>query len=206
MPSPSANLFLALQNRYIRLDRTRTRVDQLFLRGKLTRFDIEQVYSGIYVEAFVSFERFLEDLFLGYVGGKVSMPTIKVKAKMSFPTAAITKDVVFGGKDYIDWIPYERTTERAAIFLKEGKPFSTLSKTQKEMLKELHRVRNALAHRSDHSVDIFTRLVLGTMSLSPQERKPAGFLRSVFRVSPKQTRLENYLFEMLTIAKELSEY
>jgi hypothetical protein len=206
MPSPSASLFSALQSRYVRLDRTRSRVDALFACGKLVRFDIEQVYSGIYVEAFVSFERFVEDLFLGYVSGRVTMPTLNVKARMSFPSSAIAEEVVFGGKDYIDWIPYERTTERAGIFFKDGKPFSTLTKTQKEMLKELHRVRNALAHRSDHSVSVFTRLVLGTMSLSPHERKPAGFLRSVFRVSPKQTRLENYLFEMLTIAKELSQY
>jgi hypothetical protein len=196
MPSPSAGLFLALQNRYVRLDRTRSRVDSLFSQGN----------SGIYVEAFVSFERFVEDLFLGYVAGKVSMPTRKVKAKMSFPSAAIAGEVVFGGNSYVDWIPYERTTDRAEIFFKDGKPFSTLTKPQKEMLKELHRLRNAMAHRSDHSIEVFTRLVLGSMSLSPHERKPAGFLRSILRVSPRQTRLENYLFEMLTIAKDLSQY
>lgn len=206
MASPSDGLFQALQNRYVRLDRTRSRVDTLFSQGKLVRFDIEQVYSGIYVEAFVSFERFVEELFLGYVSGKITTPTRDVKAKMSFPSAAIAEEVVFGGNRFVDWIPYEKTTERAEIFFKNGKPFSTLTKPQKDMLKELHRVRNALAHRSDHSVDLFTRLVLGSMPLSPHERKPAGFLRSILRVSPRQTRLENYLFEMLTIAKDLSHY
>lgn len=206
MATTSAQLFHTLQNRFIRLDRTRLRVDKIFAEGKIVRFDIEQVYSGIYVEAFVSFERFIEDLFLGYVVGKVSMPTSRVKAKMSFPSALVGEEVVFAGNSYVDWIPFERTTDRAQIFFKDGKPFSTLTKPQKEMLKELHRVRNALAHRSDHSIDVFTRLVVGSASLSPAERKPAGFLRSIFRVSPKQTRLENYLFEMLTIARDLSSY
>ncbi|MEM4986654.1 hypothetical protein V8G57_04540 [Collimonas sp. H4R21] len=158
------------------------------------------------MEAFVSFERFVEDLFLGYVAGRISMPTRNVKAKMSFPSAIIAEKVVFGGDKYIDWIPYDRTTDRAEIFFKDGKPFSTLTKPQKEMLRQLHQVRNALAHRSDHSLDVFTRLVVGSAPLSPHERKPAGFLRSILRVSPTQTRLENYLFEMLTIARDLSQY
>jgi hypothetical protein len=57
---------------------------------------------------------------------------------------------------------------------------------------------------SDHSVDVFVRLVVQQLSLSPMERKPAGFLRSTFRANPHQTRFEYYLFEMLVIAQQLS--
>jgi hypothetical protein len=160
----------------------------------------------IYVEAFVSFERYLEDLFLGYVAGRIATPTRNVTVRMSFPSAAIAAEVVFAGQSYIDWIPYGKTAERAEIYFKDGKPFSTLTKQQKAMLTQLHQIRNALAHRSDHSLDVFTRLVVGATPLLPHERKPSGFLRSILVTSPRQSRLENYLFEMLTIAKDLSQY
>lgn len=206
MPSTSASLFQALQNRFVRLDRTRARAEGLFAQGKLSRFDIEHIYSGIYVEAFVSFERFLEDLFLGYVGGKVIPPKKTVKARMVFPTTAVAAEVVFAGQRYIDWLPYRKTTDRAQIYLRDGKPFSTLTKAQEKMLEVLHQMRNALAHRSDHSLDVFTRLVVGSTPLLPHERRPAGFLRSVLVVSSKETRLQNYLFEMLSLARDLSQY
>lgn len=206
MPITSASLFQALQNRFVRLDRTRARVENLHSQGELIRFDIEHIYSGIYVEAFVSFERFLEDLFLGYVSGKVTPPKKTVKVRMSFPSAMIADEVVYAGQRYIDWVPYFKTTDRAKIYFKDGKPFSTLTKPQDAMLTELHQVRNALAHRSEHSLDVFARKVVGSTPLLPHERKPAGFLRSVLVVSSRQTRLQNYLFEMLSIAKDLSHY
>jgi hypothetical protein len=125
---------------------------------------------------------------------------------MSFPTTAVADEVVFAGQRYIDWVPYFKTTDRAKIYFKDGKPFSTLTKFQDTMLTELHQVRNALAHRSDHSLDVFTRKVVGSTPLLPHERKPAGFLRSVLVVNPRQTRLQNYLFEMLSIARDLSQF
>ena len=55
-------------------------------------------------------------------------------------------------------------------------------------------------------VNEVTRLVVGSTPLLPHERKPAGFLRSVLVVTPRQTWLQNYLFEMLDIARDLSQY
>jgi hypothetical protein len=200
----ASDLFSSLQARVIKLDRTRDRVEKLYISKKIIKFDVEQIYSGLYLDAFVSLERFVEDLFIGYLTGKVVAATKQVKSRVTFGNHQIAKDVLLSGKRYLDWLPYSTTKERANIFFHGGYPFSTLTRQQETLLEELHRIRNALAHRSDHSYDVFSRLVIGALPLSPPEKKPASFLRSTFRANPPQTRFENYLAEMLTIAQQLS--
>ncbi len=197
--------FDSLQRRIIRLDKTRGKLEVLFDEGRILKTEVEQLYSGLYLDAFVSLERYIEELFVGYLCKQITPPTRDVKPKLSFQNSVLAREVILSGKRYLDWLPYKFTKERAEIFFCGGHPFCTLTKTQENLLEELHRIRNALAHRSDHSYDVFLRLVVGSVPLQPRERKPAAFLRSALRVTPIQTRCENYFAEMLIIAKKLSE-
>jgi hypothetical protein len=61
-------------------------------------------------------------------------------------------------------------------------------------------IRNAIAHQSTHAIKQFENKVTAGLTLLPQERKPAGFLRSLLRVSPRQTRFEFYVNELGRIA------
>lgn len=205
MAKSAADLFSVLQRRYIKLERTSNRVGALHAKGKITSFDVEQIYSGVYLDAFVSLERFIEELFLGYVSGRVSSPTAAVKVTATIKPSSKAETVLVGDRSYLDWIPYDRhTMERAKIYFKNGLPFSSLDRTELALLADLHRIRNALAHRSDHSMEIFQRFVIGSLSLLPRDRRPGRFLLTAFRANPVQTRLQNYLFEMLSIAQKLS--
>lgn len=204
MPTSAQDLFASLQARVVKLDRTRDRVERLFASKQMLKFDVEQIYSGLYLDSFVSLERYVEELFMGYLTGKVIAASRRVKPKVSFQTSQLAKDVLFSGNKYLDWIPYRYTIERAGIYFNNGYPFSIITRQQMALLEELHRIRNALAHRSEHSHDIFLRLVVGGLPLRPSEKKPASFLRSSLRANPPQTRLENYLAEMLGIAQQLS--
>jgi hypothetical protein len=205
MPKSAEILFLALQKRFIKLDRTSAKVALLHSRKSINGFDVEQIYSGVYLDAFVSFERFIEDLFLGYVSGELTSPSSLVKLSIGITPAAKAEQVILAGKNYIDWIPYDtHTKKRAAVYFKDGIPFSTLNRAEMDLIILLHQTRNALAHRSAHSMEIFSRLVVGDLAITPSDRRPARFLLTIFRAHPKQTRLQNYLFEMLAIAKKLS--
>lgn len=205
MPTPASDIFLTLQRRYIKLDRTSSRVGQLHSEGKISVFDVEQIYAGLYLDAFVSLERFIEDLFLGYVSGLVTSPSTASHPLFHIKPASKAKDVMLGGKSYIDWIPYDSNTKkRAGVFFKRDSPFVTLSRSEEALLVQLHQIRNALAHRSAHSLDVFKRLVIGNLPIPPRDRRPSRFLLTIFRANPSQTRLQNYLFEMLTIARHLS--
>lgn len=204
MAIASLKLFSSLQNRLLRLDRTRRKVEILADRRLITRFDVEQIYVGLYVDAFVSFERFIEDLFFGYLTGTVTPPNGLSAPKLRIPNKQLTIDVVQNGKKYLDWIPFHFTKDRANIYFKKGHPFTGLDKNDEKTLEALHRIRNAVAHRSDHAVNIFVTHVISSLPLMAREKKPAGFLRSTFRSFPHQTRFENYLIELLSIGQKLS--
>jgi hypothetical protein len=117
----------------------------------------------------------------------------------------LARDVVLAGKSYHDWLPYtEHTLKRAKIYFQDGFPFNRLSDTQKGSLKRFHNIRNAIAHKSSFAQKRFEDDVIGHLVLLPRERKPAGFLRSVFR-RPAQTQYENVVAELEAMASKICQ-
>lgn len=186
-----------------RLDSTRRKLEGLFSAGKIKRHDIEQVYVGLYLDAIVSLERFIEELFLGYLSGRFFTST-QVHPRVTFASNSVARDIVLSGKSYVDWFPYDHTIKRANAFFRSGAPFTTLDKTDKTTIENLMAIRNAMAHKSSHSIKIFEKYILSGLSLTGKERTPPGYLRSIFRASPDQTRYENLIIEMAGIAQKLA--
>lgn len=188
--------------RYI--DLTRKKMDQLYSRGDIVRRDIEMLYSGLYLETCTSFERFLESLFIELlIDNRLAVKTVYASQKIFFKSIKVAKKVVFGGRKYVDWFPYKQTEERAEAFFRSGRPFTCLDKNDKKTLDKIMIMRNAIAHKSDHSIKRFEEELIMDLPLPPRERTPAGFLRSIFRSSPPQTRFENLTIEICTIANKL---
>lgn len=187
-----------------RLDSTRRKLENLFRAGKVTRLDIEQVYIGLYLDAIVSFERFVEQYFVSLlVTGRLIAPS-GTTPRVTFASSMVARDVILGGKSYVDWFPYKLTEKRANAFFRSGIPFTGLSNSEKNIIEDLLTIRNAIAHKSDHSISKFERSVIGNLTLPRKERTPPGFLRSIFRTTPIQSRYENLILEMAAIATKLT--
>lgn len=158
------------------LEGTRRKVEDLLHRGELSASDTEQVYAGLFLSAFTEFEALIEDVFLGILSGTHSSTLSKRRVKI-IPTS-LTREILFEGKNYLDWLPMEKhTLKRAERFLKSGKPFALLSKDDIKLLERLHLLRNAVAHKSD-SATVKFQASIQDLSLLPQEKTPTGFLRS----------------------------
>lgn len=203
MSKSALELASDLLGHYRRLDSTRRKLEKLFKKGHIKRHDIEQVYVGLYLDSIVSFERFVEELFLGLLAKRIAGPK-KIHPRVEFRSDGVAREVVFGGKNYVDWFPYDFTVKRSEAFFRSGLPFTILDKSEKKTIEGLMAIRNALAHKSRHSLKIFEDNVLGSLPLVGHERAPAGYLRSLFRISPDQTRYENLIIEMAQIAKKLA--
>lgn len=186
-----------------RLDSTRRKLEHLHSAGQIKRHDIEQVYVGLYLDAIVSFERFIEELFLGYLSRRIICPT-QVHPRVTFASSLVTRDVVLGGKSYVDWFPYDHTVKRANAFFRGGSPFTLLDNSDKKEVENLMAIRNAIAHKSSYSLNIFEKKILGSLPLTGKERSPPGYLRSIFRSSPAQTRYENLIINIALIAKKIA--
>lgn len=191
-------------NSYIKsLERTRKKIESLFNQGDLSRREIEQIYGSLFLNAVIMFESLIEDMFLGLLTDKFKRKTSKIVPRAIFKSNIIVRDVVLSGKRYINWLPYEETEKRAKIFFRNGIPFTILKAAEKEILKKVHCMRNSLAHKSRYSLLQFERQVISSLPLIKREKTPLGFLRSQFRISPSQTRYENLINEIDSIARKL---
>ena len=185
------------------LDPTRLKMETLLGKSVIFRRDIEQIYNGLYLDAVCSFERFIEVLFIGLLVGRFNHPSPHVIPRVTFKSDMVARDVVVGGNRYVDWLPYDRTEQRAKAFFRNGLPFTSFQSQDKQLIEQIFYIRNAIAHKSNYSKKIFEIHVIGSISIVPRDRNPAGFLRTKFRISPVQTHYENLIVQMANIAIKL---
>lgn len=180
----------------------RTKVELLVASGLMTRREAERVYEGLFMRAITTLEAFLEELFFLAVLGESGHSRARAFPRAHFRSRAVLSEFVLGGRDYVDWLPYRATEERASVYLRKDRPFSELSGAQKSKIRQWHLTRNAIAHPGRHAQDQFRSKVIGGMILLPHEKTPAGFLRSMLR--PNLRRFESILGEMQKIGGDLS--
>lgn len=172
--------------------------------GSLARRDIEKVYESLYLRAFTDFENLIEEYFIGMLTKQILPPTHLIVPRVVFKSGQIAREVVYGGRSYVDWFPYDRTLKLADVFYRSGRPFSDFDRSDKHELDKLLKLRNAIAHSSSHAKREFERHVIESTPLMPRERTPAGFLRSqILSLSTSQTRFQNFMIEMAGFANKL---
>jgi hypothetical protein len=144
----------------------------------------------------------IEDLFIGLLAGGIA-PGPKVHPRVSFKSHAVARDVTLGGRAYVDWLPYRFTDSRAEAFFRGGYPFCNLDRKDKKELERILLIRHAVAHQSRSARRNFEDEVIGTAPLLAIERTPAGYLRSIFRAEPAQTRYEEIASTCAMLARKL---
>jgi len=167
--------------------------------------DIEQVYVGLYLDIFTDFEATIETLFLGLLDGSLYSRTYPNTRKARIQPVSMTRQIVFMGRQYLDWLPYkEETIPRAKIYFVDGRPFTSLTATQKSNLDDYCSIRNALAHKSGSATTKFQALISG-LPLLPAQRSPAGYLRSKPYSGSPQTQYQIAVLELANITRVLCQ-
>jgi len=161
------------------VEQSRLKYENLFAAGSLDVDDVRQGYSALYLDLFTEFEATVERLFVGLLDGTYRSANRDVVRQARITPKNMTITILFGGRSYLDWLPYaEHTLKRARRFFSDGRPFSYLGDVQKTRLHNLHIIRNAIAHKSTKSQDDFQNLIAAYVLL-PHERTPSGYLRSI---------------------------
>jgi hypothetical protein len=81
----------------------------------------------------------------------------------------------------------------AELYLADGRPFTDVSDTDRDLLAHTMKIRNAIAHRGTHALGAFRRDVPGVSSLPANRQFPGPLLRYVYRARPKENYLDLYL-------------
>lgn len=202
MPRPASKLSDAYTSRLLIFERTRAKVERLLITGHVTRHDAHLFYESIFLRTVTTFEGLLEDLFVGLLAGSVA-PGRNVHPRVSFRSHTVAREVMLGGRAYVDWLPYHHTDKRAEAFFRGAFPFCHLDKNDKRELERIILIRNTVAHQSRSARKKFEEAVVGTTPLLPVERTPAGYLRSTFRVAPTQTRYEEIANTCAILARKV---
>ena len=208
MSNPSSSLADKLERKFHAMENTRSRLEVLAARNLIPQRTATQMYEGLFLNAHVVFEGFLEELFVGLLvnGQGVQSTRSDIVPRIVVRSHSIVRELLFTSRrQYVDWLPYDRTLELAGKYFRGGRPFSDISEPERLYLLKCHTIRNVIAHESRDSVIKFKKRVLGSTPLPPHEKKPAGYLRGLYRVSPAQTRCENLMVQLRLIARNLAE-
>ncbi len=184
------------------IEATRDKMELLFARRLLDVPDIEHVYAGLFMELFTDFEALLEALFFGLINGDLYTKFYRINKKVKISPKEQIKNIVFGGKPYVNWLPYkDNTVKRAKLFIDLGEPFSRLTNPEIDKISAYHTIRNAIAHKSENSLESFNNII-SSLPLLPSEKTPTGYLRSKPH-SAGQTQFEIAALELKSFTNKL---
>ena len=195
---PSTEL-KALQRKLQNLDYTRKRMEDLHRLRRIRKRDLDSVYEALFLRAVTSFESFVEELFIAILERRTKYhKSRKVVLRMTADSRESLMGIVYQNYDYLNWLPFDKTEGRARLYFLDGKPFTEIKDPDRTVIKTISTIRNAIAHKSHHSIQQFEKKVLGSRSLLRGERTPAGFLRS--KVHSSGNAFEVYIGELGRIA------
>jgi hypothetical protein len=202
MPRPSKQLGENLARNTRSILRYRSKIEALYRSRHMTLVDVERAYGGALVEHYMICERTVEDLFCGLLSGRLVSGNRSVRPLVSVNSDAVARRVVRGERPYVDWFPWQRYTQgRAEAFFSTAAPFASLTKSDRGHLEEYGWIRNAIAHRSQAAVRIFTARLITSRGIVPAQQRPAQFLRGSH--ASATTRFEYYVVRTSSIIEGL---
>lgn len=197
----SADLFKSFYWRVSCVDSTASKITALNHDSKLTKRDLAALYEGLFLQCVVSFELFIQDMFLGLVTKQIAYPR-PVRLLVIFPNMPAAKRIIVKDK-YINWLPYENLRKISEIYFNQGSnPFSNCPQNHTSEISKAHIIRNYIAHKSDFAWRKFENTV------AAPTRLPAGQqnLLSYFHMthSPEANKFQYHIGELVNAARWLS--
>ncbi|MHA1268054.1 MAG: hypothetical protein ACTSRS_22740 [Candidatus Helarchaeota archaeon] len=203
MANNSTQIIDSFSKKLNSLNQIRKKQESLFSNNKLANRDIEEVYGAIFLNVIVSFEAFIEDLFIGLLARQIELKRFNFNVRIKIYNRVVARDLILQGRNYFDWFPYENTERIAKVFFTGGRPFTDLTPDEKRHINKCQTIRNAIAHQSQYAIKKFKDEVLANISLTPRERTPKRFLRAQFSANPPIIYYEQLVSELNKIALKL---
>ena len=204
MPRESSAIASEVASRARGLDLYLKRVEGLHSRGLLTVKDVERAYTGGFLEFYAHLERAIEKLFLGLLARKLASSDRTVRPRVSVLSTSVATDIIFSGRSYADWLPYDRyTLPRAKAYFSGGRPFERLDSLEQRALKNNSVIRNALAHQSTAALTNFYKTFVENRNLPQRQRRPAAYLRGSHTIG--QTRMSFHLAAAVSVLRKLAD-
>ncbi len=180
------------------------RIEEQHSKGNVLVTDAELLHCSSMLSVIAQWEALLEDVcYIAICEGS----QVKVNPERlisSWEENDARRLLLYPNKKYIGIQSLNEFRDYSRCFIKEGLPFSAVSESNSTRIQQSIYIRNAIAHRSKHSKEIFLSKVPGVSALANSKRTPGALLRHVFRQSPVQRRYEQYFAAYRGAAVEIS--
>ena len=158
------------------------------------------------MHAFLAWEQFLEETFLGYMMGQRPISGRAPHRYYTPPNSASAWNFLremTGRRPYVDWTNPSEIVDRAKVVFRNGGCFLKLP-AQNQILQEMKKVRNAISHDSDDAREKFEALVRQKLTTLPTGCTPGRFLGTTNpSANPPCTFLDTYLDVLKQLAKDI---
>lgn len=188
------------RNRVQRTRRLLARQVTLHGIGLLPKTELEAVYELAFLNTFVAFENELTELLKTNLMMSVGSDG-RSRSKFIPANRADAARLILGTQRYFQLLPIEQMEKITKVYLKDGKPFTTLSASQKDAVGKCHAIRNHIAHKSTDSKATYIKKVRGQVTLSSKRTSPGLYLRSSMAVN--RTYFDHHIAELGGIMNHL---
>ncbi len=166
--------------------------------------DIDVFYEGMFLKVVTTFEAFVEELFVGLLYNKYSLPTRKKVQKVIFNNKKTVINYLLFNNRFLNLLPYHKLSDNHRVFYNEDNPFNTLTVHQKEILTDIFIIRNAMAHNSLTANKKFKNFIARKHPLLTSIDNPSIFLQSLN--NPNQTMFDVYVIELNSIGNAFCNF
>lgn len=115
--------------------------------GRLPPFQRTLVFETAFLRVMLGWESFLEDIFLHYLCGRTGINGASFTTLVTPRSIDAARDVIVGDQEYVEWSTRDTIKKRTEKWLGTSTVFlAGLDRVPD--LKQMHRVRNRIAHSS----------------------------------------------------------
>lgn len=200
MARPATEVASRLAGRAHTIELHVRRLEAASSSGALLTRDLDISYAGAFLTWCTALERSIEALFVGLVVGRLEAGS-RVSPLVEIRSDRVAHSIIRGSRPYVDWLPFDGTARRAQAFLSGGRPFSELGPQHATTMRRTHKIRNAIAHDSSHSLKVFQRELVEGAGLPTWQYRPGGYLRG--QHAGQQNRLEALMSQGLSAFSSL---
>lgn len=188
-----------------RLERFDANNQERFISTSITKRQLHFLTESIFFRTFRAYESFIRDIFLLYCLEKKPRSGIKVVSYLNPQNFSHAKELIKSSMRFLDWNNPDIVIERSEVYLKDGFPIKIPYTTNREILLDLHRIRNHIAHTSQESLNsykIVLRKYYGAVPLVIPD--PGEFLLNSDKIHPSKYILQVYFDTLKLISNDLS--
>jgi hypothetical protein len=160
------------------------------------------ITEAIFLRAFSSYEKFLEEIFVFYARGRATRGGELIESFLHPKNGGHARDMIKSHMTFLEWNSPETIIQRCDIYLRDGGPIKIALTSNLTRLGYMRRIRNAIVHRSMEALDRYATVVRSELRAMPLKvPDPGEFLL----LTDPQVRTSYFLTSYLDVLKAVAD-